>query len=98
MTECTCRAFSEGHQLRSKPPAFRFSTKADHRITVRTSGAYRYDASRIRDAHAWCQYRTREALALGRRVVVSNTFTRLQEMEPYRSMTSSIRIIEATGR
>lgn len=61
-------------------------------------GVYRYDASRIRDAHAWCQRKTREALASGRRVVVSNTFTRLQEMEPYRAMTSNVRLIEATGR
>lgn len=61
-------------------------------------GVYRYDASRIRDAHACCQRKTREALASGRRVVVSNTFTRLQEMEPYRAMTSNIRVIEATGR
>lgn len=63
-----------------------------------TEGVYRYDGSRIRDAHAWCQHKTREALALGWRVVVSNTFTRLQEMEPYRSMTTNIRIIEAKGR
>lgn len=61
-------------------------------------GVYRYDASRIRDAHLWCQRKTREALASGQRVVVSNTFTRLQEMEPYRAMTSNIRVIEATGR
>jgi len=61
-------------------------------------GVYRYDASRIRDAHAWCQRKTLEALALGRRVVVSNTFTRLQEMEQYRAMTSNVRVIEAKGR
>jgi hypothetical protein len=61
-------------------------------------GVYRYDASRIRDAHAWCQRKALEALAAGRRVVVSNTFTRLQEMEPYRSMTTNIRVIEAKGR
>jgi len=60
-------------------------------------GIYRYDASRIRDAHAWCQRKTREALASGRRVVVSNTFTRLQEMEPYRAMSAIVRIIEAKG-
>lgn len=61
-------------------------------------GVYRYDASRIRDAHDWCQRKTREALASGRRVVVSNTFTRLQEMEPYRAMTSNVHVIEAKGR
>lgn len=34
-------------------------------------GTYRYDASRIKDAHAWCQKAAREALANGKRVVVS---------------------------
>ena len=61
-------------------------------------GVYQYDASRIRDAHAWCQRMARQALEAGKRVVVSNTFTRLQEMAPYRSMTENIRVVEATGR
>jgi ABC-type phosphate/phosphonate transport system ATPase subunit len=43
-------------------------------------GHYRYDASRIRDAHSWCQQMTRQALAKGLKVVVSNTFTQLREM------------------
>ena len=60
-------------------------------------GIYRYDASRIKDAHAWCQKMTRDALATGKRVVVSNTFTRLQEMEPYLSMASRVRVVEARG-
>lgn len=60
-------------------------------------GVYRYDASRIRDAHFWCQRMTREALARGQRAVVSNTFTMLREIEPYRSMTTNIRIVEAQG-
>jgi ABC-type molybdenum transport system ATPase subunit/photorepair protein PhrA len=61
-------------------------------------GVYQYDATRIRDAHAWCQKLTREALSSGRRVVVSNTFTMLREIEPYRSMTSNLRIVEALGK
>ena len=61
-------------------------------------GTYRYDASRIKDAHGWCQEAAREALANGKRVVVSNTFTRLHEMEPYRSMTDKVRVLEAKGR
>ncbi|MCV2355356.1 ATP-binding protein [Paucibacter sp. B2R-40] len=61
-------------------------------------GVYHYDATRIRDAHAWCQKLTREALSSGRRVVVSNTFTMLREIEPYRSMTSNLRIVEALGK
>lgn len=61
-------------------------------------GEYRYDASLIRDAHAWCQRKTRRALAIGQRVVVSNTFTRLQELEPYLAMSTNVRIVEAKGR
>lgn len=61
-------------------------------------GKYEYNATRIRDAHAWCQKMTREALTKGRRMVVSNTFTTLREIEPYRSMTKNVRIIQAIGK
>jgi chloramphenicol 3-O-phosphotransferase len=61
-------------------------------------GEYQYDASRIRDAHTWCQRMTREALVSGRSAVVSNTSTQLREMAPYQSMSGKVRVIEATGR
>ena len=61
------------------------------------NGQYQYDASRIRDAHIWCQNMARQALAAGNRVVVSNTFTQLREMEPYLGMTKNARVIEAIG-
>jgi hypothetical protein len=62
-------------------------------------GTYRYDATRIRDAHAWCQRMAREALARGENVVVSNTFTHLREMQPYLEMgAKTIRVIEAQGK
>ena len=65
-------------------------------------GEYRYDAVRIKDAHEWCQRKAREALADGKRVVVSNTFTRRFEMEPYfvmaRAFGAGLRIVEATGK
>src|SRR3546814_510645 len=61
-------------------------------------GVYRYDASRIRDAHDWCKMMTRSALGRGERVVVANTFTRLTEMQPYLDMCGNVRVIEATGR
>ncbi len=60
-------------------------------------GRYVYDASRIRDAHHWCQQSVRDALKKNLKVVVSNTFTRLQELQPYLQMTDKIRIVEATG-
>lgn len=60
-------------------------------------GIYEYESSRIKDAHAWCQQMTREALAEGKKVVVSNTFVKLHEIAPYRSMTERVRVVEAKG-
>jgi hypothetical protein len=40
---------------------------------------------------------TREALGDGKRVVVSNTFARLAEMDPYFCMASRVRVVEAKG-
>jgi hypothetical protein len=62
------------------------------------NGQYRYDATRIRDAHSWCQQAARQALSQGKKVVVSNTFTQVREMEPYLSMTGSVRVVEAHGK
>lgn len=60
-------------------------------------GVYRFDGSRIREAHAWCQDMTRKALLQGHRTVVSNTFTQLREMAPYQAMSRLVRVIEAQG-
>lgn len=62
---------------------------------------YQYDPSKVKEAHAWCQKRTKDALSIKRNVVVSNTFTRIFEMEPYFEMAkkygANIRVIEAKG-
>ena len=61
-------------------------------------GVYKYDSSRIREAHAWCQLMTQQALRRGSNVVVSNTFTQVREMAPYLEMkTRKIQVIEARG-
>ena len=62
------------------------------------AGQYQYEASRIQEAHNWCQNSARHALTAGKRVVVSNTFTQLREMVPYFNMTQNVRVIEATGK
>ena len=46
-------------------------------------GEYKFDAARLREAHEWCQAKTREALAADCNVVVSNTFTTVKELRPY---------------
>lgn len=60
-------------------------------------GEYQYDRSLIKQAHTWCQQQARRALAQGKRVVVSNTFTTRAELEPYLDMCADVRVIEATG-
>ncbi len=56
-------------------------------------GTYIYDQEKVKDAHEWCQRETMRALANGKNVVVSNTFTRRFEMEPYFRMCKSLGIL-----
>lgn len=46
-------------------------------------GNYRWDSSKVRDAHANCQRLCNHLLSIGRTVVVSNTFTTEKELKPY---------------
>lgn len=58
---------------------------------------YCYDASLIKDAHEWCNEKTAEALKQGKNVVVSNTFIRIWEMNPYFNMNVPVRVLVAEG-
>jgi len=68
---------------------------------VDASGKYRFEPSEIEDAHTWCFAEARDALKNGSSVVVSNTFTRKWEMEPYRKLAKELgvelEILEAKG-
>lgn len=44
---------------------------------------YHYDASKIKQAHDFCQERFSQFIMAGENVIVSNTFTRFLEMAPY---------------
>jgi predicted kinase len=44
---------------------------------------YVFDARELGAAHGWCQASVRSALAEGKDVVVSNTFTTIKELRPY---------------
>jgi predicted kinase len=46
-------------------------------------GEYKFDMSRIKEAHQWCQDKTKSMLNMGQSVVVSNTFTTAFELLPY---------------
>lgn len=55
-----------------------------------TDGLYRFDAKRLPEVHQLCQDATRELLRCGYNVVVSNTFVKRWEMEPYVKMASEL--------
>lgn len=65
-------------------------------------GTYRYDKTRINQAHAWCLGKTEDALKTGQPVVVSNTFTRKWEIEPYielaRRLSVPYVVLTTTGK
>lgn len=47
---------------------------------------YLFDASKLPEAHQWTQNWCREELKEGNSVIVSNTFSRIWEMQPYLDM------------
>lgn len=66
------------------------------------SGSYKFDAEKLRDAHAWCLARFHLALDAGRHVVVANTFVNKAQLRSYFEVAYShgIRPVvwEATGK
>lgn len=61
------------------------------------NGEYKFDYSKIKEAHEWCQYNTRILLLENKNVVVSNTFIKLWELNPYLKMSKHIKIITCIG-
>lgn len=53
---------------------------------VQADGTYKYDPSKIKEAHKWCQKKVEQMMKTGQDVVVSNTFVRLWELSPYQRM------------
>jgi len=58
-------------------------------------GEYKFDGSKIKDAHQWCQNEVNTAMILNhttgvnKRIVVSNTFTQEWEMKAYTDLAES---------
>jgi predicted kinase len=46
-------------------------------------GKYEFDASKLKEAHAWCQNAVRVWMRSQDKITVSNTFTQEWEMQPY---------------
>lgn len=57
--------------------------EADHYF-VNEKGEYKFDASKIAQAHTWCRQMVKECMAEGyEKIVVSNTSTQEWELIPY---------------
>jgi predicted kinase len=66
------------------------------------TGVYKFDPLKLKQAHQWCQDRTLNRLSIGAPVVVSNTFTKLWEMDAYFQMAKEygfdVQVILAQGQ
>lgn len=55
-------------------------------------GSYLFDPTRLKDAHNWCQTCVEESLKSGYSCIVSNTFIKKWELQPYIDMASSLKV------
>jgi predicted kinase len=66
-----------------------------------TADGYKFDGTKLRDAHADCQARTRKWLARGSNAIVANTFTQRWEYQSYLDMAAElnvpVQVIEVHG-
>ncbi len=50
------------------------------------NGEYKWEPSKVKDAHQWCRAHVESYLIQNTDVIVSNTFTQLWEVQPYLDM------------
>jgi predicted kinase len=66
------------------------------------NGEYQFVPADVPKAHDWCQKQAARALERGDSVVVSNTFSRKWEIEPYAEMARKLNVefevIQCNGR
>lgn len=64
-------------------------------------GEYRFDGSKLGEAHRWCQHETERLLAKGADVVVANTFAQRWQLRPYHQLATKygalVKVIHAKG-
>ena len=62
-----------------------------------TEGGYLHDRDAMSAAQGWCYRSTRDALLAGKKVVVSNVFTKLWQLEKFLDLSDSVTVIECAG-
>lgn len=66
--------------------------EADHYF-LNDEGDYIFDATKLRQAHEWCQKQARISLQQDHRTIVSNTFTTKKELKPYFELAKEFGIV-----
>lgn len=64
---------------------------------VDEKGKYKFDPARLEYAHSMCQKAVLYNLQKDKEVIVSNTFTRIREMQPYIDMGFPFTVITVEG-
>lgn len=54
---------------------------------------YKFDITKLKEAHEWCQNITHEILKKDEIIIVSNTFTTKKELKPYFDMAKEFDIV-----
>ena len=65
--------------------------EADMYFTQET-GVYKFDPTKLSEAHSWCQSQVKKALEGGHSVVVSNTFVKHWEMRFYKELAKNLQV------
>ncbi|WP_199856230.1 ATP-binding protein [Diaphorobacter sp. J5-51] len=58
---------------------------------------YEYDRSRLGEAQQWCLRVARDAVLAGKKVVVSNVFTKVEHMDDFMQLHDDVAVIECLG-
>lgn len=62
-----------------------------------TERGYEYDRSRLGEAQQWCFRAARDAVLAGKKVVVSNVFTKVAHMAEFLKLHDAVTVIECKG-
>ena len=62
-----------------------------------TEEGYIHDRSRLSDAQLWCFNLARDTVLMGKKVVISNVFTKIAHMRNFLELSDSVAVIECAG-
>ena len=75
--------------------------ETDQYFCLNNNGEYRFNPSQLASAHAWCLEQVKHSIQQRTPCVVSNTFTRAWEMQPYidaaKAANMPVHILHAQG-